>query len=105
MAGKKRIIGHHSSLGFHEFFGPGDTPGEDDQLKLALNPNYNKDELFLKDLLFERGVSREFINQAFETPYDEMFYPDENQLITENIIQEVKDHFEISELQCLYFSH
>src|SRR5690606_4807529 len=78
VAGNKRIIGVGARLGFHAAAMPGVS---DDEIRA-----YQKKEL---DFFIEQGVPRNFLNTAYNTPNNDMWYPVYAELFFSNIVTHI----------------
>jgi len=90
IAGKMRILNQKAKLGFHRYSPLGGLPEEsmEDQIRL--------DKLYFKHVA---GVDRRFVEKAFSTPSDDMWYPFIDELIEAGVITHMVDGSEIIDLR------
>jgi len=75
LAGRERLVGAEILIGFHQGDFPGMAPEDREEML----------EMQRADLAAQ-GLSSKFIDHAMSTPPDDMWYPSNNELISEGII-------------------
>ncbi len=76
LGGEKKYLRKFARIGFHAYSVPG---VHTDDMSFS---DYKKDLLNL-------GLTRRFVDRIFETPKEEMWFPDTDELLTANVIHQV----------------
>ncbi|MEP3418916.1 MAG: hypothetical protein ABJN77_12870 [Lentilitoribacter sp.] len=84
MAGRNRELGESGELGFHLYA----TKSTLTASILDIDAQVEKD----KDYLRARGVSQDFIKNAYSTPPDQIWIPNKDQLKQSGILTPIKTH-------------
>ena len=74
LAGKKREVGPNAHVGFHQFKSVGEASGD------------SSDQAMARAVYERADVSSEFINKIVATPFEQVWYPDHNELLAANVI-------------------
>ncbi len=82
IAGDKRSAGQNAKFGFHQY--------KLDTNKL-LHSSVNTEQEQNKDLQYflNRNISKDFLEKAFSTPFEQMWFPEHRELIDAGIIHKV----------------
>lgn len=75
MAGRKRWLGEHAKLGFHQ---PGSVRGSDAGLRLAAQ--------YEREYLESRGMPADFVDKILSTPSSSIWYPTHEELLRTHVI-------------------
>lgn len=87
LAGKDRVLGPNAKIGFHKFKSVGDISGE------------NTDQTMARAVYERSGMSKQFINRIVATPSEEVWYPEDKELLAANVITQERSKGEFASLE------